>query len=91
MTGKLPGIPNMSFPGIDVRDVAKAHLQAILVPEAANQRFILAHSDPVAMRQIAEYLDEKWGKQYPKIPKKNIPKFVMSIFGLFDATAKAAV
>lgn len=29
------------FPWVDVRDVALAHLNAILIPEAAGQRFIL--------------------------------------------------
>jgi len=29
---------------VDVREVAEAHLQAILKPEAANKRFILVNN-----------------------------------------------
>ena len=35
-------IPHMNLPIVDVRECAEAHLQAIKVPEAANQRFINA-------------------------------------------------
>jgi len=37
----LPGMPKVSMPIVDVRDVATAHLNAVLVPEAANKRFML--------------------------------------------------
>lgn len=42
MSGKLPGMPKIMFPIVDVREVAEAHLKALLVPEARNQRFILS-------------------------------------------------
>ena len=32
-----------SMPFVDIRDVARAHLQAILVPNAAGERFILSN------------------------------------------------
>jgi hypothetical protein len=36
MTNTLAGIPHISFPSVDVRDVALAHLRALEKPEAAN-------------------------------------------------------
>jgi dihydroflavonol-4-reductase len=39
--GKVPNLP-ISTSIIDVRDVAKAHLNAILLPKAANKRYVLA-------------------------------------------------
>jgi dihydroflavonol-4-reductase len=36
MMNDLPGMPKVQMPSVDVRDVAKAHLNAILIPEAAN-------------------------------------------------------
>ena len=42
MTGELPMLPLVNMPMIDVRDVSQAHLEAILRPEAAGKRFILA-------------------------------------------------
>ena len=41
MTGQFPAIPKISYAMVDVRDVAEAHLKAILVPEAAGKRFLL--------------------------------------------------
>jgi len=41
LTGEFPGFPDIRFPTVDVRDVAQAHLEAILRPEAAGKRFIL--------------------------------------------------
>jgi len=36
LLGLLPGLPQVWFPIVDVRDVAQAHLNAIKVPEARN-------------------------------------------------------
>ena len=36
LQGKIPFFPKIHMPIIDVRDCARAHLQAVLVPEAAG-------------------------------------------------------
>ena len=41
----MPMLPNISFNVIDVRDVARAHINAMTVPEAAGNRHILAVSN----------------------------------------------
>ena len=46
MEGKMDPVSSEHCCGVDVRDVAFAHLQAIKVAEAANKRFILVHSSP---------------------------------------------
>lgn len=38
---ELPGVPHFWFNHVDVRDVATAHLRAMVLPEAAGQRFLL--------------------------------------------------
>lgn len=40
MGGKLPGLARIQMTGVDVRDVASAHLAAMVTPEAAGQRFL---------------------------------------------------
>lgn len=37
MCGKMPAIPKFSMATVDVRDVAKAHLVAMTLPEAAGK------------------------------------------------------
>lgn len=89
MTGGMPGIPDLSFPIVDVRDVAQAHLQGILVPEAAGKRFILV-AESLKMIQIGQWLHEKWGKQF-KVIHRGLPKFVLRIAALWDAEARTIV
>mmetsp|Transcript_25143 Transcript_25143/g.31542 ORF Transcript_25143/g.31542 Transcript_25143/m.31542 type:complete len:247 (-) Transcript_25143:88-828(-) len=42
LTGETTEVPYRCFPVVDVRDLAQAHLQAIKIEEAANQRFIVS-------------------------------------------------
>jgi hypothetical protein len=46
MRREIPNLIPISFPVVDVRDVAQAHLNAITEEKAANQRFILVESCP---------------------------------------------
>ncbi|TNV77275.1 hypothetical protein FGO68_gene7656 [Halteria grandinella] len=57
LSGKYPGMPKISLAIVDVRDVALAHLQAIKVREAANQRIILSEST-LWFKEIADILNE---------------------------------
>ena len=56
ISGKFPMIPALSFPFIDVRDVAILHLKAMTTPDADGKRFIAAHSKPTWMYEVAEVL-----------------------------------
>ena len=53
---KYPGTPKLMMAIVDVRDVAKAHVQAIKIEEAKNQRFILS-SQSLWFKQVAEILE----------------------------------
>ena len=85
MMREFPGIPKISMGIVDVRDVAEAHLQAILKPEAANKRFILC-SQSVWFKDIGAWLNEKYGKEYNPIHKE-VPKFAIWVASFFDKTA----
>jgi len=39
LLGKMPGLPNAYMSTVDVRDVAEAHVRAMVIPEAAGKRF----------------------------------------------------
>ena len=45
LNGSMASVPRVFTQIVDVRDVAKAHLKAIQVPEAAGKRFILSGGD----------------------------------------------
>ena len=50
----MPMVPKIHFPVVDVRDVARAHINAMTVPEAAGNRHLLAP-------------DEGWFKDMAKV------------------------
>ena len=76
ISGKFPMIPALSFPFIDVRDVAILHLKAMTTPDADGKRFIAAHSKPTWMYEVAEVLS---AAGYEKIKLKKAPSFLSLI------------
>ena len=88
ISGKFPMIPALSFPFIDVRDVAILHLKAMTTPEADGKRFIAAHSKPTWMYEVAEVLS---AAGYEKIKLKKAPSFMLKLIGLFDNKTKSLV
>ncbi|HNB54767.1 MAG TPA: hypothetical protein PK530_22660, partial [Anaerolineales bacterium] len=83
MTRAVPGCLDLNFSVVDVRDVAKAHLVAMVSPNAAGKRFLL-YSETVSMQEVARILDRHYrGKGY-KIPTMKFPNFVVHVMALFD-------
>ena len=61
LSGKFPGMPKIMMPIVDVRDVARAHLQAIKIDDAKNKRFILS-ADSLWFKDVAEALKQRYPK-----------------------------
>lgn len=80
---EIPGVPQLEFGLVDVRDVAKAHVLAMTAPTAAGQRFIVS-SDTAWMREIAQTLK---GNGY-RVPTFEIPNLVTRFVALFDPTLR---
>ncbi len=83
---EIPAIPNMGWACVDVRDVAAAHISAMITPEAAGERFICA-IEHASMRKIAEVLNERFGDRY-KISLRRAPDFLVRLMALFDDDIK---
>jgi dihydroflavonol-4-reductase len=67
LKGLYPGVMNLTWGFVDVRDVAEAHVRAA-ENSAAKGRYITA-GDAIAMRAVVELLEKKgWGKGN-KLPK----------------------
>jgi len=88
MNKSLPGLPRIGFSVVDVRDVAKAHILAMLNPDAAGERFIAAGKF-MWMSEIAEILRN----EYPqfKIPKRALPNFLMKAISFIDPAVKTVI
>ena len=88
LNGQLPGLPDLSFGVVDVRDVASLHLLAMKSPQAAGQRY-LAISDElsVSTKEIAEILKSGLpAADSKKVPTRMLPSWLLKIVGHFDST-----
>lgn len=90
LRGKYPGMPRLSFPVVDVRDVAKAHRLALETSQPSGGRYLVA-SEPAWMIDIARALRAGLGEGARKVPKRELPDFVVKMVALFDPAARASV
>ena len=90
MMGELKGLGKIQVPFVDVRDVAQAHLNAVLKEDARNKRFILV-SKCLWYSEVANILNDEYGKYYPSIPTTVYPCGVHRLASLFSSESARAV
>lgn len=88
IAGKMPMIPDIAMSMVDVRDVARLHVAALEIPDAAGKRFIAATEQPIAMAHLAGVLKDAG---YSKVPSRKAPNFAIKFMALFDREAKGMV
>lgn len=86
--GKYPMIPNFGLPVVDIGDVAKAHVNALITDESIGKRFILADNYIMAPDMVT-VMKAAHGDR--KLPKRTAPKFLVRILALFDAQIKTVL
>ncbi|MEM6635979.1 MAG: NAD-dependent epimerase/dehydratase family protein [Pseudomonadota bacterium] len=82
---KDPMLPDVGFPGVDVKDVAAMHLKALEDPSTAGKRY-LATTSWVTMRDVAETLQHAYPDR--KIAKRQAPKLLLQFLSLFDPSIR---
>jgi dihydroflavonol-4-reductase len=83
LEGSVPGLPDIGFGIVDVRDVADMHVRCLTAPDMAGERFIC--SGPfMTMADIAKVLRDGLGKQARKVPTRRLPNWAVRIAALFD-------
>ena len=83
--GKMPMVPKTAFPMVDVRDVAKLHVQALAHPKTAGKRIIAASAEPYGFQSAAQFLKDKGYKG----PSTRIaPNFLLRLLANFDREVK---
>jgi dihydroflavonol-4-reductase len=60
----------MWFGVVDVRDVADLHLQAMIDPSAAGERFIAVSGEPVSLLMVASILRERFPEFAARVPNR---------------------
>jgi dihydroflavonol-4-reductase len=90
LEGSMPGIPNLGFGIVDVRDVADMHVRCLTAPNMAGERFIC--SGPfVMLEEVAAILREGLGPQARKVPKLKLPNWLVRIAARFDPVISQVV
>jgi dihydroflavonol-4-reductase len=85
LNGKMPMIPDLAFGMIDVRDVARLHVEALTAEGAAGKRFVAASAEPVEVMTLAQTLKDTG---YKKVSTRKAPKALLKVIGLFDRDVK---
>ncbi len=86
----IPAIPDMRILGVDVRDVALAHVAAMTAHGAAGQRFLLAPFE-FAMRSVARLLADTFGPRGYRVPTMPLPTWIVPLLARFDPSLKAII
>ncbi len=87
LRGRYPGTPRMSFPCVDVRDVATMHQRALETDLPTGGRY-LAVADCLWMLEIAQAIRADLGDSAKKVPSRALPNFMVKLVGVFDPTAR---
>jgi dihydroflavonol-4-reductase len=90
MLDGMPGLPQLGFSFVDVRDVAEIEIAAMTSPTAAGERFIAA-APFYWMSEIAEILRDRLGDAARKVPKRKVPNFVVRGMARFDSELRSIV
>ena len=84
MDGAMPGCPRLYFGVVDVRDVADLHLRAMTNPAAKGERFLALSGDFMSILDIAKTLRARMGDAAKRVPKSQIPDFVVRLAAMRD-------
>lgn len=90
LNGKTPGLPRLGFSFVDVRDVAACHVAAMEIPAAAGERF-LATEGFMWFSEAAAVLREAYPAYDAKIPRRNVPDWLLKVMAVFQPIYKQTV
>jgi nucleoside-diphosphate-sugar epimerase len=89
--GKMPVVPRLFFPIVDVRDVASGHILAMTHPAAAGERFLLSNGAPLSLREIGAVIRAALGNTAANVPTRELPDLVVRLLALFKAEMRPFV
>ena len=90
LKGDQPGVARMHFNGVDVRDVAAAHLAAMTIPEAAGQRFLCV-GQSFWMQEAAHVLKAHFSARGFNVKTMEFPNWMVRFLALFSPEVRATV
>ena len=88
--GEFPAAPPVSYPVVDVRDVALLHRKAFETPETGGRRLIAA-AETMSLLDIANVMREAAPDLAKKAPRAELPAWLVRIAAMFDRRVAAVV
>ena len=88
LDGALPGCPRLKFGVVDVRDVVDLHLRALHAPAAAGERFLATAGDFMWVREMAQVLRARLGRDARRVPDRTLPDWLVKLAALADPAVK---
>jgi dihydroflavonol-4-reductase len=85
MQNKVPAYPKLTFGIVDVRDVAKAHVEAMERPAAAGERFLVGN-EVLSFSEIGDILREAFPDR--KLPNGELPNWLVRMMVPLNPTLK---
>ncbi|XP_076036197.1 uncharacterized protein LOC143022089 isoform X2 [Oratosquilla oratoria] len=90
MNRAYPAVPRISFAICDVRDVAKAHVQALKNPAAAGHRHIIC-TDTLWLREMTTTISKEFRPQGYSVPTGQLPYVLCWIAAAFNRSMKSFI
>ena len=91
LDGAMPAAPRIHFGLVDVRDVADLHLRAMTSPNARGERFLAVAGEIMSVQQVGRVLREKLGSQARRVPRFQVPDWMMRLAARRNPLARAAL
>jgi nucleoside-diphosphate-sugar epimerase len=90
MSGKYLGSPRYKMAIVDARDVASAHLSAMVAPQAAGKRYCCL-AGVLWARQVAETLARQYANDGYRIRVRQLPDWQVRLAALFDEQSRYVI
>lgn len=86
----MPGVPQIGFSFVDVRDVADLEIRAMTAPEAGGERLVAVDSF-MWMSEVAAVLRDRLGSDAAKVPTRTVPNLLVRAMALFDPSVRSII
>lgn len=90
MKGEYPGVPQLGFPTVDVRDVIELHFKALESEAAIGERYA-AVSESIWFKEIAQFVLDAQPSYNKKVKAKELPNWFLKIFSLFEKSTRMII
>lgn len=91
LTGELLSLVNLSLSIVDVRDVAQAHIKAMLSDKADGQRYLCTNNTNMSMKELSDLLCRDYKKKGFKPTTLSLPYWMVWLYSWYDKQAETAV